>query len=251
MNNQNSIELIDFMGSDKLHSLAAWASTFAEFDLDLPENIEDRVDVIVNHILNNGKKKRSIQELLEFLSDNEHTSPFRFSAFVFAANNEIATHIQKLKHSTLLEAENGESARYKELKEDKYYLPKDWSGINVDFKDFNSYDTETFRGIETWKQLLENYTEIGNRLYHISLKQITPVLGKKRTKETARYFKTYNSQINTLNKLSFDGVMQFYYKRHDKTYVQNEIADLAIGMVNCIKSIPTNPFEYSLKAFGI
>lgn len=248
MNNQNSVELVDYMGSDKLHSLAAWASTFAEFDLDLPEDIENRVDVIVNHILNNGKRKRSMEDLLSFLSENEHTSPFRFSSFVFACNTDIATHIQKLKHRVILEAENGESARYKELKEDKFYLPEDW---NVPIKS-NLLDMEYLKETNsTWSNILEEYSKMGNFLYHKALEDLTPVLGKKRAKETARYFKTYNSQINTLNKLSFDGVMQFYFKRHDKTYVQNEIADLAINMVNCIKNIPGNPFEYSLKAFKI
>lgn len=248
MQHQNSIELIDYMGSDKLHSLAAWASTFAEFDLDLPENIENRVDVIVNHILNNGKKKRSIQELLEFLSENEHTSPFRFSSFVFACNTDIATHIQKLKHRVILEAENGESARYKELKEDKFYLPEDWKDVKI-----SNPSLQIINGVvmENWYELLKISTQIQNTYYHESLKDAVEILGKKRAKETARYFKTYNSQINTLNKLSFDGVMQFYYKRHDKTYAQNEIADLAIGMVDCIKNIPGNPFEYSLKAFKL
>lgn len=251
----NTVELIDYMGSDKMHSLAAWASTFAEFDLDLPNDIENRVDVIVDHILNNGKKKRSIQDLLQFLSENEHTSPFRFSSFVFACNTDIATHIQKLKHRVVLEAENGESARYKELKEDKFYLPEDWKDIKVNEKHHNlNYlcnQVAANLGNYSWNQALNDYTMLGNKLYHFCLEDLTPILGKKRAKETARYFKTYNSQINTLNKLSFDGVMQFYFKRHDKTYVQNEIADLAIGMVNCIKNIPGNPFEHSLKAFGL
>lgn len=248
MQHNNSVELIDYMGCDKLHSLAAWASTFAEFNLDLPDTIENRVDVIVNHILNNGKKKRSIQELLEFLSQNEHTSPFRFSSFVFACTTDIATHIQKLKHRVILEAENGESARYKELKEDKFYLPEDWKGIEASSNQ-DKFVENFIKGYETWYQILEGYTELGNKLYHQSLKELSEVLDKKRAKETARYFKTYNSQINTLNKLSFDGVMQFYYKRHDKSYVQNEVAQLSIDMVNCIKNIPGNPFEYSLKAF--
>lgn len=230
-NYQNSIELIDYMGSDKLHSLAAWASTFAEFDMDMPEDIENRVDVIVNHILNNGKRKRSIEDLLAYLADNAHSSPFRFSSFVFAANNDIATHIQKLKHSVILEAENGESARYKELQEDKMYIPDDWN--------------------DRWKDILIEHTCKSNALYHLALKELEPILGKKRAKETARYFKTYNSQINTLNKLSFDGVMQFYYKRYDKTYVQNEISEMSINMVELIKNIPNNPFYFSLKAFNL
>ena len=235
MHNNNSVELIDYMGSDKLHSLAAWASTFAEFDIPMPKEINLRVDQIVDHILNNGKRKRTIEELLTFLSSQQHFSPFRMSSFVFAMNTDIATHIQKLKHSVLLEAENGESARYKELAEDKFYMPDDWKDLPIE---------------KDWYGILMHHTELSNELYHKCLADLTPVLGKKRAKETARYFKTYNSQINTVNKLSFDGVMQFYHKRHDKAFVQDEIADVAIMMVECIMNIPDNPFKYSLKAFG-
>jgi thymidylate synthase ThyX len=235
--NQNSIELIDYMGSDKLHGLAAWASTFAEFDMDMPEDITDRVDVIVNHILNNGKRKRSLGDLLGFLAEHSHTSPFRFSSFVFAATTDIATHIQKLKHKILLEAENGESARYKELMEDKFYIPSDW---NIDDPIAQKH----------YNRLIET-TNLTNQYYHEALTELTPVLGRKRAKETARYFKMYNSQINTLNKFSFDGIVQYHYKRSDKIYVQNEIADMSVAMVNCVKNIPNNPFKYSLLAFNL
>ena len=127
MNNyDNKVELLDYMGSDNLHCLSAWASTFLELDLDIPTNIENRVDVIVDYIVNNSSKMRSKTALLEYLAAEKHESPFRMSAFVFGATTDIATHIQKLKHAVILEAENGESAKYKELKEDKMYLPKDW-----------------------------------------------------------------------------------------------------------------------------
>lgn len=248
MSNKNSVELIDFMGGDNLHSLAAWSSTFLEFDIDIPENIENRVDVLVNHILNNGKKKRKVEDLLEYLASNQHTSPFRFSSFVFGMTTDIATHIQKLKHKVILEAENGESARYKELQEDKFYLPQDWVGIEV--KTLNHYDNTHFKYYETWKQILEGYTEMGNRLYHDCITDLTPVLGRKRAKETARFFKTYNSQINTLNKFSFDGVVQFAYKRNTE-HAQKEIAFVAQEMLNCIKNIPENPFKHTLNAFNL
>lgn len=244
---ENKVILIDYMGSDKLHGLAAWASTFADLDIPIPDDINLRVDELVNHILNNGKKKRTIKELLSYLAENEHSSPFRFSSFVFAMTTEISSHIQKLKHSVILEAENGESARYKEMQEDKFYLPKDWNGIEV--KTLNEYDENYFKYYETWKQVLEGYTEMGNRLYHNCLKDLTPVLGKQRAKESARFFKTYNSQINTFNKFSFDGVLQFYKKRGSQ-HAQLEIRDIANQMLECIKNIPENPFEYTLKAFG-
>lgn len=243
--NNNSVELLDYMGGDNLHSLAAWSSTFLEFEVDIPYNIENRVDILVNHILNNGKKKRSVEDLLNYLASNEHTSPFRFSSFVFGMTTDVATHIQKLKHRVILEAENGESARYKELKEDKFYLPEDWKFLKTENKEvINKF------GTDTWIEILEEYTNLGNFLYHESTKDLTPLLGRKRTKETARYFKTYNSQINTLNKFSFDGVVQFAYKRNIE-HAQKEIAFIAQEMINCIKNIPENPFKYSLKAFNL
>ncbi len=242
---KNKVILIDYMGGDKLHSLAAWASTFAELDIPMPDNIDLRVDELVNHILNNGKKKRTIEDLLSYLAENEHNSPFRFSSFIFAMTTDIATHIQKLKHSVVLEAENGESARYKELKEDKFYLPEDWKFIKTENKEvINKF------GTDTWIEVLEEYTNLGNFLYHESTKDLTPVLGRKRTKETTRYFKTYNSQINTFNKFSFDGVLQFYRKR-GSVHAQLEIQDVANQMLECIKNIEGNPFKYTLKAFKL
>ena len=247
MSNKNSVELIDFMGGDNLHSLAAWSSTFLEFDIDIPENIENRVDVLVNHILNNGKKKRKVEDLLEYLASNQHTSPFRFSSFVFGMTTDIATHIQKLKHKVILEAENGESARYKELKEDKIYLPEDWKGCLLSQESLAQ--SNGIYGLNaTWLTALEDYSILGNKLYHRCLEDLTPILGRKRAKESARYFKTMNSQINTLNKFSFDGVVQFAYKRNTE-HAQKEIAFVAQEMLNCIKNIPKNPFKYSLKAF--
>ena len=249
--NNNSVELLDYMGGDNLHSLAAWSSTFLEFEVDIPDNIENRVDILVSHILNNGKKKRSIQELLEYLASNEHTSPFRFSSFVFGMTTDVATHIQKLKHKVILEAENGESARYKELSEDKFYLPNDWEKVKLSQESsiYGSF-SERFGVNHNWQSVLENYTKLGNDLYHQCLKDLTPVLGRKRAKESARYFKTYNSQINTLNKFSFDGVVQFSYKRNTE-HAQKEIAFVAQEMINCIKNIEGNPFKYSLKAWNL
>lgn len=245
---ENKVILIDHMGGDKLHSLAAWASTFAELDIPMPDDINLRVDELVNHILNNGKKKRTIEDLLSYLAENEHNSPFRFSSFVFAMTTDIATHIQKLKHSVVLEAENGESARYKEMQEDKFYLPKDWVNISLSEDSLpHKQDREIFGN--NWLDVLRNYTEIGNQLYHQSLKDLTPVLGKARAKESARFFKTYNSQINTFNKFSFDGVLQFYKKR-GSVHAQLEIQDIVNQMLECIKTIPGNPFKYTLKAFG-
>lgn len=238
MKNKNKVELIDFMGSDNLHCLAAWSSTFLELGLDMPENIENRVDAIVEHIVAKSSRMRSKEDLLIYLANEKHESPFRMSSFIFAATTDIATHIQKLKHAVILEAENGESAKYKELKEDKFYLPEDW----LTYGEIGHY----------WYHKLKRASERTNELYHEALRDLKFAgMDPKRAKETARYFKMYNSQINTVNKFSFAGVMLFYKKRGLDNFAQNEISDLSIDMVNCIKNIEGNPFKLSLKAFGI
>jgi len=247
---KNSVELIDYMGSDKLHSLAAWSSTFLEFGVDMPENPHLRVDELVDHILNNGKKKRSVEDLLNYLAENSHSSPFRFSSFVFGMTTDICTHYQKLKHRVILEAENGESGRYKELKEDKGYIPESWYDIKVDHTVMTPLSYIASYGSKNWGEALENHTNNGNALYHEAIKQLTPKLGKQRAKETARYFKGLNSQLNTLNKFSFDGLIQFHRKRFDGA-AQEEIAQIAGQMVDLVRGLPNNPFEYSLKAFGL
>ena len=118
----NKAILIGHYGGDNTHSLAAWSSTFLDLEIPMPENIDERVDAIVDYIVNNSKRIRNVEQLLHYLAQEGHNSPFRFSSLHFVTTTEIATHIQFLKHSVALLAENAESARYKELKEDKFYL---------------------------------------------------------------------------------------------------------------------------------
>jgi len=220
---KNKVELIGFYGSDEVIALSAWTST----SRDLTED-----------------KRIRIPKLIKDLWSNGHETPFEKGMVHFLVDTEIASHIHFLKHR--ISSFNGESARYKELKEDKFYLPNDWNGNNVDFSNFNSYDDLTFKGIETWKQLLENYTEIGNRMYHECLKQLTPILGRKRAKESARFFKTYNSQIQgdvSFNMRSFANFM----KLRDSEHAQLEIREIAQEMWNLVENIPGNPFQYTLE----
>jgi thymidylate synthase ThyX len=245
MSNKNNVVLLDYMGSDKSHSVAAWASTFYDLDLKMPKNVKIRIDQIVDYILSKSKKIRSIEQLLSYLAQNEHESPFRMSSFMFGMTTDVATHIQKLKHSVILEAQNAESAKYKELKEDKFYLPIDWEHFYIENKNLLSK-----YNVHTYSQLLYQKSNELNEIYHACLQDGITYLGNKRAKETARYFKMYNSQINSINKFSFAGIMTFYNKR-TVDFAQEEIKNIAKEMVYSIKNIDGNPFEYSLNAFGL
>ena len=234
----NKVILIGYYGGDKTHSLAAWSSTFLELELEMPLEIEDRVDVIIDYILSNSKRIRNIEQLLLFLAEQSHTSPFRFSTLHFVTTTEIATHIQFLKHSVALSAENAESARYKELQEDKFYLPSDW--------------LEYGKTGEYWYNMLKSQSQILNEIYHTCLDELVKAgMPKVRAKESARFFKMYNSQINSNKMMSFDGFVQIYKKRNLLSPSQREIADIVEQMLDEIKSIPSNPFEYSLKSFNL
>jgi thymidylate synthase (FAD) len=125
---------------------------------------------------------------------------------------------------------NGESARYKELKEDKYYLPEDW----------NKY----------WETELEIFTRLSNTLYHRCLEQLTPVLGRKRAKESARFFKTMNSQITMDISFNWRSFAHFLHLRNSE-HAQVEVREVAKQMLELVKNIEGNPFKYTIKAFNL
>ena len=125
---------------------------------------------------------------------------------------------------------NGESARYKELKEDKKYLPSDWP--------------------ERWDTALRNFTNESNTLYHQCLEELTPVLGRKRAKESARFFKTFNSQITMDIMFNWRSFAHFQQLRNSE-HAQVEVRKLAQDMLDQVKNIEGNPFEHTINAFGL
>jgi hypothetical protein len=89
-------------------------------------------------------------------------------------------------------------------------------------------------------------------MYHNCLNDLIQAgIPKARAKESARFFKMYNSQLNSNKIMSFDGFMQIYKKRNLLSPSQKEIGYVLEQMLNEIKSIPDNPFKDSLKAFGV
>jgi thymidylate synthase (FAD) len=211
----NKVELIGFYGSDQVHACSAWTSTSRDITED---------------------KRERIPKLLKMLADAGHHTPFEKSSLHFLVDCDIASHVHLLKHRIGCSI-NGESARYKELKEDKFYLPDDWEGIEISWKKTG----------ETWLDALKEYTESGNRLYHQCLKDLEPVLGRKRAKESARFFKTYNSQIQAdimFNMRSFTHFVKLRYDEH----AQKEIKEIASQMLSLVRNIEGNPFEHTLNA---
>ncbi|NBP66124.1 MAG: FAD-dependent thymidylate synthase [Bacteroidetes bacterium] len=203
---KNSVELIGHYGSDQIIACSAWTSTSRELT---------------------EEKKSRIPKLIQMLWSDGHETPFEKGSVHFLVNCDIASHIHLLKHR--ISSLNAESARYKELKDDKFYLPEDWNA--------------------KWINRLEIHTCRADFLYHLCLEELTPILGRKRAKESARYFKTYNSQIQSdimFNMRSFAN----FLKLRDSDHAQKEIQDIARQMIDLVKNIEGNPFEHTIKAWG-
>ena len=204
----NKVELLGYYGSDLIHAQSAWTST----SRDLTEEKIGRVD-----------------KLLTMLASEGHHTPFEKSGLHFLVTVDQATHIHLLKHRIGVSI-NGESARYKELKEDKMYIPYDWSN--------------------RWVTKLRDYAEEGNKLYHECLEYFTPILGRKRAKESARFFKTFNSQITMDNMFNWRSFYHFQQLRNSE-HAQKEVQKLAQEMLDLVKNIEGNPFEKTIKAFKL
>jgi flavin-dependent thymidylate synthase len=204
----NKVELLGYYGSDITHAQSAWTST--------SRDITD-------------EKKARIPKLLTMLASEGHETPFEKSSFHFLVTVDQATHIHLLKHRIGVSI-NGESARYKELKEDKTFIPTDWS--------------------EDWQDKLQVLTQTSNELYHIALEELTPILGRKRAKESARFFKMFNSQIDMDLMFNFRSFVHFQRLRNSE-HAQKEVRELAQMMLDLVKGIEGNPFEHTLEAFNL
>ena len=202
----NKVELIGFYGSDEVIACSAWTSTSREIT---------------------DEKRERIPKLINMLWSEHHETPFEKGSVHFLINCDIASHIHLLKHR--ISSLNAESARYKELKEDKFYIPEDWP--------------------EKHKNNLIAFTEMSNEWYHQTLEELTPILGRKRAKESARYFKTYNSQIQSDVQFNMRSFANFLKLRNSE-HAQKEIREIAAQMLKLVKGIEGNPFKHTLQAMG-
>lgn len=222
----NTVELIGHYGSDEVHACSAWTSTSRDLTDD---------------------KRERIPNVLKMLADHGHHTPFEKSSLHFLVDCDIASHIHLLKHRIGVSI-NGESARYKELKEDKYYIPDDWVALDEADEDGCAANSQESINVYSWAGVLEEYTKEGNSLYHQCLKELEPVLGRKRAKESARFFKTYNSQIQAdvmFNWRSFAHAIQL----RASTDAQKEIKDIFVQMLNLVENIEGQPFKHTIQAF--
>lgn len=203
---QNKVELIDCLVGDERHALSGWTSTSRDLT---------------------DEKRARIPEFLKMLASNGHGTPFEKSFISFLVTCDTASHIHILKHRIGVSV-NGESARYKELKDDKYYTPADWPDyLQLDLS------KKTMISLEQYHQLLETLKEEG--------------VPRKRAKESARFVLPYANQAVLDVSFNFRSFMHFQELRN-KPDAQLEIREIADEMLRQVRE--RGNFKYSLEAFG-
>jgi thymidylate synthase (FAD) len=202
----NKVELVGFYGSDESHALSAWTSTARDL---------------------NDEKRGRMGKLITQLARDGHHTPFEKSSLHFIATTEIATHIQLLKHRIGVSI-NGESARYKELRDDKFYLPCDWDQEELDV--YTAHMEES----------LQRYHDCLNRL----VAKGTP---RKRAKESARFYLPYGNQLTVDIMFNFRSFAHFVGLRYS-THAQVEIRNLTRDMLDLVNA--TGAFPLTMQAFG-
>lgn len=203
---KNKVELVGIYGSDETHALSAWTSTSRDL---------------------NDEKRGRMNKLLTMLAQNGHHTPFEKSSQHFLVTTDIATHIHILKHRIGVSF-NGESARYKELKEDKFYIPVDWA------------EDEQAKLIKHCQECFERYHACMGRL-------VAQGVSKKRAKESARFYLPYANQLTADVMFNFRSFMHFIGLRNSE-HAQVEVRQLAYEMLHLVSK--TEQFNLSLDAFG-
>lgn len=203
----NHVELIGIYGSDETHALSAWTSTSRDLTIE---------------------KQARMGKLLLDLATNGHETPFEKSSIHFLVTTDVSTHIHLIKHRIGVSI-NAESARYKELKDDKYYVPVDWD------------DEERAKYTEHMERSLKLYHETLDRL-------VTKGVSRKRAKESARLYLPYGNQITSDVMFNFRSFVHFLKLRYSSD-AQLEVRQVAEKMLRAVAS--TNQFALSLRAFDL
>lgn len=201
----NEVKLIDTYGSDEIHGLAAWVSTKREIT---PERAA-RLDKFLDSLISAG-----------------HHTPLEKSMLHFVLRTDIASHVHLLKHRVGVSI-NGESARYKEFKQDHYYVPEDWP--------------------EESQAALQTHAEDCYARYHAEIERLVlNGVKRKRAKESARFYLPYATQIQADVMFNWRSFAHFQKLRNSE-HAQKEIRDLAAEMLRQVE-MQCPEFKFTIAA---
>lgn len=211
---RNTVELLGTYGGDLTHATSAWTSTKRDMT---PERVARIRSLLVDNLIGLNNSEHGPM----------HTSPFEKSALHFLVTSDLATHIHIIKHRIGVSV-NAESARYKELKDDRAYIPEDWP------EDLQA-------------QLQADIDHANNRYHYYVAALQARGISRSRAKESARFVRPYASQLTQDVMFNFLSFAHFQRLRNEP-HAQLEVRDVAQQMLELVKA--TGDFTYSLEAFG-
>lgn len=217
----NKVELLGTYGGDTEHACSAWTSTSRDLTAKNSKGVA-KID--------------RIQPLLNMLAKDGHHTPFEKSALHFLCTTEIATHIHLLKHRIGVSI-NGESARYKELNNDKCYVPFDWDKTQQE-----KYLLFMENAYQQYHEVLEDL-EVNYKAGGMKKKD-----ARKRAKESARFYLPYGNQIDCDIQFNFRSFYHFLKLRYS-AHAQSEVRVLARSMLEAVHN--TGDFNKTLIAFEL
>ncbi len=205
---KNNVELIGHYGSDLEVCCAAWTSTSRELT---PEKLQPERQL----------------KLLKMLASDGHHSPFERPYLHFLIKCDTASHIHILKHRIGWSV-NGQSARYRELKEDSALVPQDWP--------------------ESLQNNLREHNNACFERYHYALNELVASgMSRKRAKESARFYLPYSNQLLLDCSVNLRAFLHFQGLRNSE-HAQLEIREISQQMLELVRA--TGSFPLSLQAFG-
>ena len=153
-------------------------------------------------------------------------TPFEKSMLHFLVVCDTASHIHLIKHRISVSV-NAESARYKELKDDKFYIPDDWpEWIKASY-------------INSLKGSYGRYHDILEAL-------VAEGFDRKRAKESARFILPYANQLTLDVSFNWRSFAHFLSLRRTK-HAQKEIRDIANKMLSLVEQM--HKFDLTIEAF--
>lgn len=196
---RNRVILLEVAGSDLGIALSAWTST--------------------SRNLTREKLARVPALLARLLRDGHHT-PFEKSYLRFLILVDDATHIHCLKHRIAVPF-NAESARYKELTSDAFYIPADWPEAEQDA--YSAHALASFAA------------------YHAALARLKAEgMDAKRAKESARFYLPKGAQLWADISFNWRSLLHFLSLR-DTPHAQREVREVAQRMMSLIEASGTYP----------
>ena len=205
---KNKVELLEICGNDSSVAESAWVSTLTE----LTEEKLARIPGFVGDLWRLG-----------------HTSCFESVFLKFRVKVDAATKLQLLRHRHM--SFNSQSYRYKESREDSYYVPTDeaWT--------------------EEWQELLKSATESCFKLYHRFIADGEERgIPRSRLKESGRYFLPMSIQYEMIISMNLLAFLKFLELR-DAREAQVEIREIAAEMKRLVIDHPESPLKHTMEAF--